>query len=67
MPNQTVPIKMLSRNGSMIGEIKNLNSRRCKLEGCTGVRIHVKWPNGRSTYPCSKGCKQIDADTLQIE
>jgi hypothetical protein len=28
---------------------------RCRLEGCTGFRVTVKWPNGRITHPCSKG------------
>lgn len=27
----------------------------CHLEGCTGIRIRVIWPNGRETWPCSKG------------
>ena len=58
--------KMLSRDGKLTGEIKNLRSRRCQMSGCTGVRIHVKWPDGHSTYPCSKGCRVINDKTLQI-
>ena len=58
---------MLSRDGAMKGEIRNLKSRRCRLEGCTGWRIHVKWPNGRHTYPCSKGCVHVDDETLRID
>lgn len=58
--------KMLDRTGTETGEIKKLNCYPCRMEGCTGVRIHVKWPDGRRTYPCSKGCKVIDDDTLQI-
>lgn len=61
------PKYMLSRDGTRRGEIKNLRSRRCSLEGCNGVRIHVKWPDGKSTYPCSKGCKRVDDETMQIE
>jgi hypothetical protein len=30
-------------------------TRHCALEGCTGLRIGVRWDNGRLTYPCSKG------------
>lgn len=30
-------------------------SRACGLEGCTGSRLSVKWPDGHHTYPCSKG------------
>ena len=57
---------MLSRDGKTRGFIRNLQSRRCQQEGCTGWRIHVVWPDGKSTYPCSKGCKVVDAETLQI-
>lgn len=60
------PKYMLSADGTKCGIIKKFNSRRCRLEGCTGVRIHVVWPDGKSTYPCSKGCHPIDKGTLQI-
>ena len=32
-------------------------SRACTLEGCRGERFGVKWPDGHTTYPCSKGLK----------
>lgn len=60
-------LTMLSRDGGKNGLIMNLASRRCQMEGCTGHRIHVKWEDGRSTYPCSKGCKQINEHTYQIQ
>lgn len=63
----TAPKYMLSRDGTERGEIRNLRSRPCRLEGCTGVRIHVRWPDGKSTYPCSKGCRLVDPETLRIE
>lgn len=44
------PTIMLSRNGDEAGEIRNLQSYRCPMEGCTGWRICVKWPDGRHTY-----------------
>lgn len=28
---------------------------RCSMAGCTGIRIWVRWPDGRLTKPCSKG------------
>jgi hypothetical protein len=31
--------------------------KHCQLEGCTGMRIGVKWPGGNTTWPCSKGMK----------
>lgn len=57
---------MLSRDGNLRGIIKNMQSRKCKMEGCTGWRIHVVWPDGKSSYPCSKGCVHVSNDTLQI-
>lgn len=64
--SETPPTRMLSRDGKKVGVIKNLRSRPCRLEGCTGMRIHVEWPDGKSTYPCSKGCERVDEDTLRI-
>ena len=58
--------RMLNRDGTQTGEILNMRSRKCQMEGCPGWRIHVKWPNGRHTYPCEKGVNIIDAETMQI-
>lgn len=57
---------MLSRDAKQKGIIKNLNYRKCSAEGCPGHRILVEWPDGKRTYPCSRGCKAVSADTLQI-
>ncbi len=27
----------------------------CRLEGCRGLRVSVRWPDGGHTYPCSAG------------
>lgn len=27
----------------------------CQMEGCRGVRVWVRWKDGRVTKPCSKG------------
>lgn len=54
---------MLSRDGKEKGTILNLQSRRCS---CGGWRIYVRWPDGKRTYPCSRGCKTINDNTLQI-
>lgn len=58
---------ILSRDGKKKGEIKNLSSRRCTMEGCTGVRMHVKWTDGKSTYPCTKGCIQLGPHLWKID
>jgi hypothetical protein len=30
-------------------------THRCDLEGCTGICIAVRWPDGKITWPCTKG------------
>lgn len=30
-------------------------SRSCTMEGCRGIRIGVRWPDGKTTWPCTKG------------
>ncbi len=56
---------MLNRDGSLKGEI--VGTRRCNLTGCTGIGYIVRWPDGKRTYPCSKGCVDTDSpDTLKI-
>lgn len=57
---------VLSRDGKSKGKIINPNYRKCSAEGCPGHRILVQWPDGKRTYPCSRGCKTVDGQTLQI-
>lgn len=57
---------MLSRDGKMKGAITIDNVGVCRMEGCCGHRIHVLWPDGSFTNPCSKGCVCVDKETLQI-
>lgn len=57
---------MLSRDGKEQGEIINPQAYPCQMTGCTGMRIGVRWADGRRTYPCSKGCTQINEHTWQI-
>lgn len=33
----------------------NGNTHVCSLHGCSGLRVSVRWPDGKTTYPCSKG------------
>lgn len=42
------------------------SQHRCQMEGCTGVRVSVSWPDGRRTYPCSKGLKTLPDNQFQI-
>ncbi len=35
--------------------------RACQLEGCTGTRVGVRWPDGKLTWPCTKGMRRVAA------
>lgn len=41
----------------------------CRMEGCAGERIGVRWPDGqgsRVTFPCTKGIIVNKAGAFQI-
>jgi hypothetical protein len=40
---------------------------RCRLEGCGGERVHVRWDDGRRSYPCSWGLKELPTGEYQIQ
>jgi len=46
--------RVFARNGRTRGRIVG-GGDRCKLEGCPGVRISIRWPDGSLTRPCSEG------------
>ncbi len=45
---------ILSRDGKLTG-ITTGSQYLCRLHGCGGMRIAVRWPDGKHTFPCSKG------------
>ena len=45
---------ILDRNSAEKGEVRG-NGKPCSLEGCRGIRFPVRWPNGKLTWPCTKG------------
>ena len=55
------PTQVQSRDGKVTGRVTS-TSRRCQLEGCGGIRIGVRWPDGRLTYPCSKGLIGVEGE-----
>ena len=62
----TIPKFVLSKDGKLKGEIRG--RRRCRLSGCTGRAFIVRWPDGKYTYPCSKGVTDTgQPGTVQIE
>ena len=40
--------------------------RVCQLEGCSGIRLGVRWPDSRITWPCSRGLIQRENGDWQI-
>lgn len=55
-----------SRTGTYVGELTG-SQQLCKLSGCTGVRLGVRWPDKKTTYPCTKGITERADGALQIE
>ena len=60
--------KVYGRKGTKFARVcgKVTNTSLCALEGCGGTRLHVKWPDGKRTYPCAKGCTVRDNGELEI-
>jgi hypothetical protein len=56
--------KLYSRDGADCGVVTNTSD--CNLSGCGGTRLHVKWADGKRTYPCAKGCGENEDGSLQI-
>ena len=60
-----LPKFVKSSNSNEKGETTG-STHHCRLHGCNGLRITVKWPDGATTFPCSKGMKEIKEDTWEI-
>lgn len=60
--------KIYGRAGTAFEHVTGLVTgvSRCRLEGCGGDRLHVKWPDGKRTFPCIKGCKELEGGSFQI-
>ena len=56
---------ILSRDGRLKG-IASGATHLCSMEGCNGVRVSTKWPDGKTTYPCSKGLLHRPNGVIQI-
>lgn len=66
-----LPDFVRNTDGTETGVVTGV-TKHCQMEGCTGVRLHVRWSGAsgktRSTWPCSKGMKKTEKeDTWQIE
>ena len=49
---------------NVAGVVTNVSG--CRLAGCRGLRLHVKWPDGHRTYVCTKGCDEQEDGSLRI-
>jgi hypothetical protein len=49
-----LPAVVISRDGEDKG-LPTGGAYPCRLEGCMGVRIGVRWPDGSITFPCTRG------------
>lgn len=34
------------------------STHRCRMHGCNGRRITVRWPDRKITHPCTKGMER---------
>jgi len=46
--------RIISGDGKHVGKATG-GGYACRLEGCRGWRIRVRWRDGSVTFPCSKG------------
>lgn len=61
MATWTLDMPVRSRDGETVGHATG-STHPCRLEGCKGVRITVRWPDDKITYPCSKGLEFKDGE-----
>jgi len=55
---------VFGRGGTMSGHV--VGYKDCTLEGCRGRLLGVRWPDGKLTWPCSKGCEVTREGTWKI-
>lgn len=65
MKPQTEPVVVWSKDRVEQGRATG-GERECRMEGCRGRRIVVKWPNGKITHPCTKGMRAISDTEWEI-
>lgn len=55
-----------SRGGTDVGVVVTGNEAPCGLEGCRGVKAAVRWPDGKTTYLCSRGLETAQKTTFRM-
>jgi len=55
-----------ARDGAVMGTATG-GTQPCRMEGCMGRRLTVKWPDGKYTYPRTKGMSFDNNSVWRIE
>ena len=58
-------VKVTSSNGKEKG-ICTGNAYHCRMIGCKGLRVGVRWPDGKITFPCTEGMKTYKNGDMKI-
>lgn len=66
MSNFEKGTKVRPRKGAKRG-VTTGSRHRCRMHGCTGIRLTVRWSDGKLTFPCSKGMSVDPNGDLRIE
>jgi hypothetical protein len=65
MPFLKQGTKVYNASGTKSGEATGVN-KRCSMDGCTGVRVGVRWNDKKLSWPCSKGLVERPDGASQI-
>jgi len=58
-------LEVFCRRGRVRGRIVGITRRPC-FDGCGGLRLAVRWKDGKITYPCTKGMGITKDGSLKI-
>jgi hypothetical protein len=60
-----LPKKVWNREKTEYGSPTG-GTRKCRMEGCLGMCIAVRWPDGSLTWPCTRGMSTLTQDEMKI-
>jgi len=52
---------IVSRDGKYRGKPTSVTIRNCGVEGCFGLVLRVKWNDGKVSFPCTAGLRNINS------
>jgi hypothetical protein len=61
-----LPSRITSGTGNESG-VPTGGTRTCQMEGCRGLLVGVRWPDGKLTWPCTKGMDMSNAEAWKIQ